>query len=288
MRWLLRLYPRVWRERYEDEMLAVLEEHKITPATVFDLLIGAFDANLYFNGFAEGVSYLSNRIRSGIVMVFCAFVLYGIGWSLLQRLNDPIPNFQAIDNIHPAFGIIYTAIFIVGFIAFLATLIGGFPIFFISVKRAIGNGKQNVLRPFWTAVLSLILFALFTAILVMWHPQANLFAILIGYLILSALLLIVGTVAVSLVIARTEYKLSELKYIYIPEITILFSMVASVVLSIILIVMITSLAPQLFITQDVSSPMFITGVIFMSLGTIFSFMGFKRGTMKGIAQLTEA
>jgi len=33
MRWLLRLYPRAWRERYEEEMLAVLEEHKMTVAT---------------------------------------------------------------------------------------------------------------------------------------------------------------------------------------------------------------------------------------------------------------
>ncbi|WP_282432786.1 hypothetical protein [Desulfosporosinus sp. FKB] len=42
MRWLLKLYPRTWRERYEDEMVTLLEEHKVTPATVFDLLLGAF------------------------------------------------------------------------------------------------------------------------------------------------------------------------------------------------------------------------------------------------------
>jgi hypothetical protein len=288
MRWLLRLYPRVWRERYEDEMLAVLEEHKITPATVFDLLIGAFDANLNFNGFTEGVSYMLNRIRSGIVMVFCAFVLYGVGWSLLQRLNDPIPNFQVIDKIHPEFGILYNAIFIVGFISFLAILIGGFPIFFISIKRAFRNGKQDVLSPFWVALSCLLLFALFTAILVIWHPHAHIYAILIGYLIISALLLVVGTVAVSLVVAKTEFQLSELKFVYISEIIILFSMVVSVVLSTILIVRITAQASQLFITQDVSSSMFITGIVFMSLGTIFATLGLKRGTIKGIDQLTQA
>lgn len=41
---LLRLYPRAWRERYEDEMLAVLEEHDVTLATHVDLLRGAVDA----------------------------------------------------------------------------------------------------------------------------------------------------------------------------------------------------------------------------------------------------
>jgi hypothetical protein len=98
----------------------------------------------------------------------------------------------------------------------------------------------------------------------------------------------VGTVAVSLVVAKTEFQLSELKFVYISEIIILFSMVLSVVLSTILIVRITAHASQLFITQDVSSPMFITGIVFMSLGTIFATLGLKRGTIKGIDQLTQA
>ncbi|GHO48077.1 hypothetical protein [Ktedonospora formicarum] len=45
-RTLLKLYPRTWRERYEDEMLAVLEQHDATPMTLLDLLFGAIDARL--------------------------------------------------------------------------------------------------------------------------------------------------------------------------------------------------------------------------------------------------
>lgn len=41
---LLRLYPRAWRERYEAEMLALLEDHDVTLATRLDLLRGAFEA----------------------------------------------------------------------------------------------------------------------------------------------------------------------------------------------------------------------------------------------------
>jgi len=284
MRWLLKLYPHVWRERYEDEILTVLEEHKITIATVFDLLLGAFDANFYYNGFTEGISYMINRVRSGIVMIFCSFMLYGIGWSLLQRLNDPIPDFQVINTIHPELGIIHNAIFIVGFISFLAFLIGGLPIFIISVKRAYRERKQNVLIVFWAAISCLLLFTILTIILVI-CPQAHIYAILIGYLLLSALLLVLGTVAVSFVIARTEFKLSELKFVYIPEIIISFGMVVSVVLSTILIVRIIADAPQLFITQDVGSTIFITGIILMSLGTIFAVIGLKHGTIEHIDQL---
>jgi hypothetical protein len=41
---LLRLYPRAWRERYEAEMLALLEQHDVTILTRIDLLRGALDA----------------------------------------------------------------------------------------------------------------------------------------------------------------------------------------------------------------------------------------------------
>jgi DNA-binding PadR family transcriptional regulator len=44
--WMLRLYPPAWRERYEAEMVALLEQHEITFFTVVDLLVGALDARL--------------------------------------------------------------------------------------------------------------------------------------------------------------------------------------------------------------------------------------------------
>ncbi len=69
MRFLLKLYPQAWRERYEEEMLAVLMEHKITPATVVDLLIGAFDAHLNDNGFAKGARFMRNQLRSGLINI---------------------------------------------------------------------------------------------------------------------------------------------------------------------------------------------------------------------------
>ncbi len=43
---LVHLYPRAWRARYGDEMLAVLEQHGTGWRTRLDLLRGAFDAHL--------------------------------------------------------------------------------------------------------------------------------------------------------------------------------------------------------------------------------------------------
>lgn len=44
---LLRLYPRAWRERYGDELLALLEDRPPSPLDLIDLARGAFDARLH-------------------------------------------------------------------------------------------------------------------------------------------------------------------------------------------------------------------------------------------------
>lgn len=291
MRFLLQLYPRQWRERYEEEMLAILEEHGVSPATVIDLLMGALDANLNYDGFSGGVMYMVNRLRSGMIMTFCAFMLFGVGWGMLQRLNDPMTLFQMANKVHPEFGILHTTVLIVGCLAFAAFLVGGLPIFFISVKRAIKNRKRDALVPFWVALSCLALFILETAIFADWHQIAfaehHLIGFFLSYLTLVAIELIVGTISVSLTMSRTDFQLRELKFLFVPEIVILFGMVVSVVLSTVLIILITAYAPQLFNTQDVGSPMFITGIIFMALGTIVASMGLRRGTIKGFDKLTQ-
>ena len=44
---LLRLYPAAWRERYEAEMLVILEQFHLGPRGRFDLARGAIDAHLH-------------------------------------------------------------------------------------------------------------------------------------------------------------------------------------------------------------------------------------------------
>jgi hypothetical protein len=44
--WLLNLYPRTWRDRYEPEFRALLEERSPTAPEMLDILLGAVDAQL--------------------------------------------------------------------------------------------------------------------------------------------------------------------------------------------------------------------------------------------------
>lgn len=46
MSMLLRLYPRSWRDRYGDEVAALLDERRQGPLDALDLLLGALDAHL--------------------------------------------------------------------------------------------------------------------------------------------------------------------------------------------------------------------------------------------------
>lgn len=60
---LVRLYPAAWRDRYGDELAAILEDRPPGPFDVADLLLGAIDAHLHLRG-------LGNRSehRKGIPM----------------------------------------------------------------------------------------------------------------------------------------------------------------------------------------------------------------------------
>jgi len=46
IKWIVRLYPKAWRERYEQEMIELLGAHEITFWTWLDLLWNALDARL--------------------------------------------------------------------------------------------------------------------------------------------------------------------------------------------------------------------------------------------------
>ena len=74
----LRLYPRDWRERYEDEMLAVLEERSAGARLHFDLARGALDAH-------------THPLRQPVAPVLAALIA-GIAWVVtgLASVTQPL------------------------------------------------------------------------------------------------------------------------------------------------------------------------------------------------------
>ncbi|MBV9229772.1 MAG: hypothetical protein JOZ18_10700 [Chloroflexi bacterium] len=74
--WILCLYPKGWRQRYEDEMVALLEQHTVTLATIFDLLLGALDARLDPTYRTERALFLFKNERMTATTFLCAYAIF--------------------------------------------------------------------------------------------------------------------------------------------------------------------------------------------------------------------
>ena len=80
---LVRLYPRPWRDRYEEEFLALLEERPPTMGDLLDTVRGALDAHLNPQGQAEPTPW-THRIPGLLALIagamwsvaFIAFVFW--------------------------------------------------------------------------------------------------------------------------------------------------------------------------------------------------------------------
>lgn len=76
MKWLIRLYPKKWRKRYEDEFLYILENRNLSLKEVFDVIINALDAR--FLNLVEMIITMDNKIRDLMLRsVFMRFVIIG-------------------------------------------------------------------------------------------------------------------------------------------------------------------------------------------------------------------
>jgi DNA-binding PadR family transcriptional regulator len=90
--WMLCLYPLAWRERYEQEMIALLEQHQLTLWTVLDLFIGALDARLdpHYRRKRQFLPMLRLQVSwkwfFSAVLVFCFSLLF---WPVLWGADFP-------------------------------------------------------------------------------------------------------------------------------------------------------------------------------------------------------
>jgi len=53
MKWLIRLYPAAWQQRYGEEFALVLGDQRASPGMIIDVLGGAVDAWLHPQGFGR-------------------------------------------------------------------------------------------------------------------------------------------------------------------------------------------------------------------------------------------
>jgi hypothetical protein len=61
MRWLIRLYPKKWREKYEEEFIYILENRKLSFAEIVDIVVNAIDARNMI--LSEGMMHMNGKLR---------------------------------------------------------------------------------------------------------------------------------------------------------------------------------------------------------------------------------
>ena len=141
---LVRLYPRAWRERYEEEFVALLEQSQMAVSDLLDVTLGALDAWLSPQVSSEGgVLMVVSRLRGavlGVLWAWAGLVVTGVGFRKMTEYEDFVR--AARDN--ALVGAAFDAVVIGAFVALAAVIVGGTPLAFAAVRNALAEGRRDV------------------------------------------------------------------------------------------------------------------------------------------------
>ncbi len=147
MRWLARrlvgLYPRAWRERYEEEFLALLEQRKVPFSDLMDVALGVLDAWLRPQVTLEGVTGVIARMRTSVLAVLWAWVgvvVAGVGFQKMTEYED----FVEAARRNVVVGAASDAVVVGAVVALAAVVVGGLPIALVAMRRALAEGRKDV------------------------------------------------------------------------------------------------------------------------------------------------
>ena len=113
---LVRAYPRSWRERYGDEVLAWVEEGGLGPARALDLLRGALDARLHPELVGEGSTRMVERLRGAVLGVLCGYAVFVVAGAGYQKLTE-YEDFTEAAQRHAALGVAFRTIVVASVVA---------------------------------------------------------------------------------------------------------------------------------------------------------------------------
>lgn len=279
---LLRLYPRAWRERYGDEVAAVLTQHRVSLWTVLDVLLGACDAHLHRDLLPGRLVSMAHRIRSSEVVVFCAFVVFCLAWGPMQQMRDPLPLWESTVHAHPEIRTALDVVNVAGLVALLAILAGGVPILYSSLRSAAGARHWGVLLLYLVPFLLLALLIVY-ALLVSstWTqrvapgsqdvtPLAA--ALQLGFVALFLLAIAGSVAAVARAVMRSDLSDRVLRFALLPATVAAVALVGAFVAVVALAALAISEAPQLG-----SLPTMGIVLAFALAAAVLALVGLKRG-----------
>ena len=280
-RLLVACYPRAWRDRYGDEMSELLGAHRVTWWTLLDLLAGALDAHLHAGLVPGRMISVLQRLRSSELLIFCAFIAFGIPWLGLQRLPDPLQFWNPAVASHPEVGLSFLIARLAGQVAFLAVLAGGLPVVFVALRQALRTRQGAVLRPFALATGALVVIVVATGILALTRPaMSDMRVVAIAgliWLIIFFAGLVVATLAAVVGATRSEPDGRLLRYALWPARVVVVAMLVTLLAVVAITLQIQTAVPSLFASQDVGLFLLEMAIVAMALTTGLAAVSLWRG-----------
>lgn len=166
IKWIVRLYPRTWRERYEQEMLELLSEHEVTFWTWLDLLFNAINARLdpfYHRSVPLETPRRQRRIQWTILVAFLLplfSALFYLSFFLIGGLHN---DYWTRNQHYPALALIHG----IGSVGVNVTMFASLLIFMLLAYQGIrqfGRSGDTFLR---RCILATMVLPVLTSLLFM-------------------------------------------------------------------------------------------------------------------------
>ncbi len=159
--WLVRLYPKGWRERYGDEFEALLEECLHSPLDALDVALGALDAHLgNFNEPNWRIWNMVNKLRTTLLIVFTAYIAFVIAGISLVGLVDDSPAGELMKAGNIGLHLSWTTIAAASAVALLAVVAGGMPLAITLIRQAFTTSRRT-LKLLLVPVYAFVIFMLY-------------------------------------------------------------------------------------------------------------------------------
>lgn len=250
--YLLRLYPRAFRERYEDEMLAMLEQRPLSFADTLNLLTGACDAHLHPHlgtsgmGWSERMIQMFLTLRRSVLTIFCAYVGITLSGMALQKMTE-YDDFQEVARTSPLVGLSFNLVIIAAVVALLAVLVGGLPVAVAVVRSALARKRYGSLFLLMVPVLAFFVFLGVTLLLERLKGSGPHVGLFFGTLIVAAL---VSPAALCLAVVHSEISEKLLHFTLLAFALGTFSMVVILAATITWGLGLHAFDPQLFASNE--------------------------------------
>lgn len=263
---LVWLYPRAWRARYRDEMLALLDRYPVTLWTLADLIVTAADAHLSRHALPAEVFTMTQRVRTGANAMLAAFTLFLVAWVMVPFISDTPAAWNPLVSAHPQIGYALAAFRLAGVVAALALLAGGLPLLVATIGQALREGRRDM---GWRLATPLALAAALIAY--SWYavptrwtgerlrpqdltPAAT--AIRISFFALTFLFIGLSAWVVASAADRGQPDAGVVRFTVIPSLIVALALVSGFIALLTLTALVTTLAPPAVINSD-GSPYFL-------------------------------